>query len=130
MKDLQNPQNKKNIKYSSLVLFSILCVVLVFMYNMIGLVEKSHETKKKKNAIATQIDSLTERETNLQNNIDKLNSTIGTEEAIRDKYQMVKPGEKMVVIVDENKDIDIANPEINTKNNSKGFIGFLKNLFN
>lgn len=130
MKDLQNPQNKKNIKYSSLVLFSILCVVLVFMYNMIGLVEKSHETKKKKNAIATQIDSLTARETNLQNNIDKLNSTIGTEEAIRDKYQMVKPGEKMVVIVDENKDIDTANPEIKTKNESKDFIGFLKKLFN
>lgn len=131
MKDLQNFQKKKNIKHSSLVLFFILCVVLVFMYNMISLVEKSNETKKKKDIVSTQIDSLTEREISLQSNIDKLNTDIGTEETIRDKYQMVKPGERMVVIVDDNKkEIDTENKEVVGKDKNKGFVGFFINLFN
>jgi cell division protein FtsB len=129
MKDLQKQPTKNNMKYSSLTLFLLLCVVLVFMYNMIGLVEKMHDTKKKKDTVNTQIESLKDRQANLQANIDKLNTTIGTEEAIRDKYQLVKPGEKMVVIVDENNKEDVVSNTV-TKQNEGGFVGFIKNMFN
>lgn len=88
------------------------------------------DTKKKKDTVSTQINSLKGREANLQGNIDKLNTEIGTEEAIRDKYQLVKPGEKMVVIVDQDNKDDVANPQAPIVQKSSGFIGFFKNLFN
>lgn len=130
MKDLQKQSDKNSIKYSPLTLFVLLCVVLVFMYNMIDLVEKMHDTKKKKDTVATQIESLKNREANLQTNIDKLNTDIGTEAAIRDKYQLVRPGEKMVVIVDEDNKGNTAEQSASVKESDRGFVGFLKNLFN
>lgn len=120
----QKNQNNKRLWYSPIMLFILFCIVLIFMYNMVGLVEKAHETSKKKDTVSTQIDTLRARESALEGDIAKLKTAEGTEEALRAKYQVVKTGEKMVVIVDE-KSATTTPPE----KSSSGFLNFFKNLF-
>lgn len=121
-----NRKNKRNFWHSPLVLLVLLFMVIIFAYNMISLSEKERETTKKKEQILSQIDSLRERESNLKNDINKLNTESGIEETIRDKYQVVKDGEKMVVIVDNEKEENALPLEIK-KDHS--FWGWIKKTF-
>ena len=114
-----------NFWQSPLMLLVLFCVVVVFSYNMVGLIKKQNETAKKKALILDEIKSLDQRQTDLTKNIEELKTEQGTEKAIRDKYQVVKPGEKLVVIVDS----DTAKTEQNTVKNSSSFWTWLKGLF-
>jgi cell division protein FtsB len=75
---------------------------------MVGLFEKEKETSKKKELILAQIETLRSREKKLSDDIEKLKTEEGVEETIRDKFQVVKEGEKMVVIVDEGKNVETS----------------------
>lgn len=127
MAGFQAKNNKRKILHSPLMLFFLLCLVLVFMYNMIGLVEKSRETNRKRETVFNQNQTLVEREAYLRENIDKLNTDQGREETLRDKYHLVKSGEKMVVIVDQEANALEADQEVKSSSN---FVKFFRNLFN
>lgn len=127
MVEFQKDKNSKNIWYSPITLFVMLVVVLVFIYNMIDIVEKTRETAKKKKFVEEQVDKLKNREAVLENNIVKLNTQEGIEEEIREKYQLVKKGEKMVVIVDGEENAEDLNVNEVKKNSFKSF---WKNMFN
>jgi cell division protein FtsB len=92
---------------------------------MIGLIQKERETSKNKISELKKIDELKKRKETLSKDIDKLNTEEGIEESVRDKFQVVKPGEKMVVIVDENANQSIL-PEENVDHS---FWGYIKRLF-
>lgn len=126
MTQFQKQENSKNIWHSPIILFLMIVLILVFMYNMIDILEKVRETSKKKEFVTEQVNQLKEREEILNKNIEKLNTEQGIEEEIREKYQLVKKGEKMVVIVDSDDTIKDVN--ISTKP-KKSFLIFLKNLF-
>ena len=94
---------KNNFWHSPIMLVVLLGIVLVFTYNIVGLIKKENETASKKELILSEINNLQKRESDLIKNIEELKTEDGTERAIRDKYQVVKDGEKMVMIVDEEK---------------------------
>lgn len=125
MKDFQTRKNKESFIYSPLSLLFLFFVLLIFFYNMINLAEKARDTHKKRLATFDQVQSLKDRENKLESNIEKLHTEEGTEETLRDKYHLVKSGEKMVVIVDEEE-----NQPTNTKEKDTGFRAFFSNLFN
>ena len=112
--------------YSPLMLMVFFIVLILFAYSMVGLIKKENETSKKKALILDEIKNLNQRKDELTKNINDLQTDQGKEQTIRDKYQVVKPGEKMVVIVDEDS---TKQPEENVSN-SQSFWLWLKNLFN
>ena len=118
-------RGKNNFWHSPLVLLVLFCILVIFAYNMIGLIKKERDTADKRALTLTKIDSLNSRVATLSENIDKLNTEEGVEEIIRDKYQVVKPGEKMLVIVDDKKAQETSEKE----GRGKGFWDFLKNIF-
>ncbi len=118
-------KTNENFWHSPLVLAVIFCIVVVFMYNMVGIIEKDRETAKKKDQIVEKTQEMNAREGELKNQIATLETEQGSETAIREKYQVVKEGEKMLVIVDEDQ-----SAENNEKTVSSGtFWTWLKNLF-
>ena len=121
-----NRKKNSNFWYSPLVLMVLFCVLVLFAYNIVGLTEKERETSKKKELILSQIDTLRTRQASLSNDINKLKTDEGIEETIRDKYQVVKEGEKMVTIVDQNKSTDSQTVE-EVKDHS--FWGWIKRTF-
>jgi len=121
-----NKKNKYNFWHSPLVLLLLFCVLVLFAYNMIGLATKERETARKKDLILSNIETLRAREKSLNSDIEKLKTDEGVEETIRDKYQVVKPDEKMVTIVDEEKNV-APSVEVESKH---GFFEWLKDMFN
>ncbi len=120
---------KKKAEYtfwhSPLVLALLFVIVIVFAYNLIGLLEKERETSKKKELALDQIEALKKRELTLKTDIARLETDEGIESAIREKYQVVKPGEKVVTIVDEPESIG----EGDDQSRSHGFWNFIKRIF-
>ena len=120
---------KKKAEYkfwhSPIMLVVLFGVVVIFAYNLIGLLEKERETSKKKELALDQIESLKKRQTILEGDIARLETDDGIEEAIRDKYQVVKEGEKVVTIVNEEAP---ANSD-DESNKEHGFWNFLKRIF-
>lgn len=122
-----NNRNKYHFWHSPLVLVVMFCLIILFIYNIINLIEKERETTKKKIIAQEQVDNLKYRELSISKEINKLKTEDGIEESIREKYQVVKPGEKIVVIVNEEEDSE--SDSVETKKRFI-FIDWLKNLFN
>ena len=62
--------------------------------------EKMSETKHARIAIAAELDELKEREHELEQEIERLETPRGIEEEIRQKYEVGRGGEEMILIVD------------------------------
>ncbi len=121
-----NRKNTYNFWHSPIILFVLFCLLVLFAYNMIGLIGKERETSKKKDLILAQIDTLRAREKSITSDINKLKTDQGIEETIREKYQVAKEGEKMVTIVEEDRGNMVAEEE-STKDHS--FWGWIKSVF-
>ena len=121
---------KNNQKYkfwhSPIVLLVLFIFLIFFIYNIIGLLEKERETSHKKELALEQLSELRSREDALNKDILKFKIEEGQEELIREKYQVAKEGEKMVVIVDE----DSSDKQTEQKEESHGFWNWLKDFFN
>lgn len=126
MAEFQTKKDPKRIWHSPLMLFVLLTILLIFMYNMVGLLEKVRDTSQKREMVLSQMDSILERQQMEEKNIAKLQTDSGIEETLRDKYHLVKEGEQMVVIVDQN--VDKLKQEKEELSN-QGVIQFFKNIF-
>ncbi|MDE2031067.1 MAG: septum formation initiator family protein [Patescibacteria group bacterium] len=118
-------KDKSKFWHSPIMLLLIFCVLVLFIYNVQGLFEKEIETNKNKVAELNKINDLRKREDSLQSDINKLNTTQGVEESIRDKFQVVKPGENMVVIVNDGENNNVSTPT----NTSHSFWDYVKKFF-
>ena len=120
---------KKKAEYkfwhSPIMLCIIFVIVIIFASNLVGLLEKEREISKRKELALDQIANLQKRQTTLESDIKRLETDEGVEDAIREKYQVVKAGEKVVTIVDE-EEKDVSTDE---NNRSHGFWNFIKRIF-
>jgi cell division protein FtsB len=120
----------KNTNYrfwhSPVALILLFLILIFFGYKIIDLIEKERETSHKKELILDQIESLKNRENSLNSDISKLETEEGKEEIIREKYQVAKEGEKMVIIVDEESGEGLINEGVK---NSHGFWNWIKSIF-
>ncbi len=86
--------------------------------------KKERETSRNKASELNKIEDLRAREALLNRDIDRLNTDEGIEASIRDKFQVVKPGEKEVLIVQEE-----SKTETLEKESDHSFWGYIKRLF-
>lgn len=120
-------KKKSNYRFwhSPIMLIFIFCVFMLFLYNIIGLIEKERETSHKKELILEEIEELRQREISLNKDILRLQTEDGKEEIIREKYQVAREGEKMVIIVDEKDDVSLTEKE----DIDHSFWGWIKRIF-
>ena len=118
-----NRKNTYNFWHSPIALISLFCILVLFSYNIIGLIEKGNETARKKELMLANIESLRKRESSISTDIEKLKTDEGVEEVIREKYQVAKEGEKMVVIIDPENQNTLVDKDIV---NNHSFLGWIK----
>lgn len=121
----KSKKNHYQFWHSPVALIILFSLIIIFGYNMISLLNKKKDTTSKKEQILAQIEDLKEREQTLRKNNLKLETEEGKEEVIREKYQVSKEGEKVIVIVDEEN-----NESKETENENHGFINWVKKIFN
>ena len=112
--------------HSPFVLVFLFCILIFFGYRIIGLIEKEKETTERKELILEKIENLKTKEASLASDISKLETEDGKEEIIREKYQVAKDGEKMVIIVNGEEDSSLIKEDVS----EHGFVNWLKRIFN
>ncbi len=119
-------QKKKLQKYLySKTVLVVLCLMLVGIVNATFNVYQKHRLSSMNLDIATkEFDKLKDRHLTLASQIDRLHTEQGTEEEIRQKYRVVKEGEEIAVIVDENK-----KKQATASTTPEGFWQKLKKIF-
>ncbi|MBP6884252.1 MAG: hypothetical protein KBC17_00325 [Candidatus Pacebacteria bacterium] len=108
-------------------LFVIVLVVLVG-FGLVSMAQKSMQASKNRKIAEDQALSLTQRQIELTKKIDALNTMEGQETALREQFPVVKEGERVVVITDDEPTQIEVNQAIENANKKSGFFDFLKNL--
>lgn len=109
---------KSPITYILLVIFCAL-----FIYSAIGAYEKSRLAREKLRASESELAELQDQKRHLSGDLENANTPFGTEKAIREKFNMVREGEKAIVIVDDTENTDQETVE------KGGFWSLLKRIF-
>ncbi len=99
-------KNNYRFWHSPFVLLLLFLFLSFFIYSVINLIDREIDTSKKKEAILEEIEELKQKEQILNSNILKLKTEEGVEEIIREKYQVAKEGEKVIIIVDNDRDVN------------------------
>jgi cell division protein FtsB len=119
-------KNNYRFWHSPVALGIIFLILVVSGFKIIDLVKKERDTAHEKEIVLDQLAGLKKREDALNNNISKLETEEGKEEIIREKWPVVKEGEKMVTVVTEGKKIDSGTTGANTNH---GFWNWIKKIF-
>lgn len=124
MRNFQQKKKWRAILESRPMLALLLLVVLIFAWNVFGLWQKMEDTERNKKIAEDKIISLRQEKEKLTADIAKLNTPEGMEASIREKFGLVKDGEGLIVVVDD------QNPPVEEKKyEDNKFFSFLKNLF-
>ena len=89
----------KHIVYSWWTVVTLLFLAFLFATNTWDGYKKYSESRRNVAGLAERLESTKNREGELQAKINYLNSERGLEEEIRDKFNVAKEGEEVVVIV-------------------------------
>jgi cell division protein FtsB len=124
MKEFQKPSKKSNMLHSPIILLLFAVFLVIFLSSIIGLIRKNHETAKNKEMAELEHDKLTAQYEDLNSETERIKSDRGKEDIIREKFGVVKKGEGLVVVIDEDPSLRAA-----AASSHGNFLDFLKKIF-
>jgi CRISPR/Cas system CMR-associated protein Cmr5 small subunit len=101
MRDFKGKNKHSSVMQSKPVLILLAGLVLFFAISLISFMSKLEETKKNEKLAGEKVIELQKQKTELSSDIDKLNTSQGTEDAIREKFGLGRDGEGVIVVVDD-----------------------------
>jgi len=129
MREFQEKRKLRKIIFSKITLILLLFVLLFLVFSTIKVYLKSREALYKNKKIKEELTQLNQRKSEKEKEIGRLETESGIEEEIREKFDVLKPGEKVVVIVEKKQEDDKINQE-----GEAGFFGnlprFLREIWN
>ena len=91
--------------YSGITITVLVFVVVFLAHASWGVFQKQKESEGDAKIVLERLNDLQKKEKILKSQIEWLNTKTGTEEIIRQKFNVAKDGEKIVVIIDsDNKE--------------------------
>lgn len=107
MRQFQQRQKVRARLYSKPVLIVLLVITIFMIKAVFNIYTKYKESKLEKQIVLDRLNELKNREEGLKKDIVDLQSPEGQEEEIRKKFNVSKPFEKVVVIVEDDKDYKV-----------------------
>ena len=117
MREFQEKRKFKKIIYSGWLLMILGIIFLALVFSTVKVYKKSRISAKKSEEIKEEIIKLEKRNAELVAEATRLESESGKEGEIRKRFDVAKPGEKILVIIDKNSE-DV---KINGEENKIGF---------
>jgi len=124
--DFEQKRKLKKFLYSRTMLVILLLIVLGISRATWNVYQKMQLSKANLEIVTKDLDKLKERQTALASQIDRLNTEQGVESEIRQKFKVVKEGEGIAVIVND----DIKLPAVATTTDKglwQKFLGIFTN---
>ncbi|MEI6490377.1 MAG: hypothetical protein WCO16_01290 [bacterium] len=113
MREFQDKKKNRKRLYSIWSLLALLVVIVLFGKGVVSAYEKEKSTKGELNRLAAEKVDIERRYNNISKENETLNTNDGIESAIRQKFDVAKKGEGVIVIVDKTVEV----PEV-----KKGFM--------
>lgn len=98
MLEFQKKKKIKNVIYSKFVLVVIIIILFFFVKATAAFYQKANESKKRKERAETELINLEKRKENLEGKINHIDSAVGVEEELRERFDLVKEGEQTILI--------------------------------
>ena|SRR3989338_8643047 len=124
MFDFYERRKFRRILYSNGALVVLLVITIVLSRGVYNIYIKERETTRITAEKEAKLKSLAKREAALSTELNRLATDRGVEEELRQKYDVAKPGEHVIVLVEPPKDNQQP-----TTNNSGGIWNWFLNLF-
>lgn len=105
MSDFYEQRRIKHFLYSWPFIILLGVILVIFFRAAWGAYLDERETQIVKQQRVVYLDELKDREASIQTEIDRLNTSRGVEEEIRQKFEVAKEGEGVIVIVDAPEDL-------------------------
>jgi len=99
--DLNKKRSKKSFIYSKFFLLIILVITFFFLKATYNFYTKAKESTQRKETAEKELIYMQERKKKLEEKINSLNSPIGVEEELRNRFDLIKEGENVILIKDE-----------------------------
>lgn len=100
MREFQDKKKRRRMFYSLPVVALLFVVVLLLAKGVVNIYIKYRESVSLKQRAVSELALLQVRKDTLSHEIDRLSTEAGVESAIRNKFNVVKPGEKVLLLVD------------------------------
>ncbi|HJO89908.1 MAG: septum formation initiator family protein [Candidatus Pacebacteria bacterium] len=121
MFDFHEKRKFRRFLYSKVMLIILAIIVVWLFFAVFDMYKKERDTGLKSAEQREILNELEERETALQDEINRLSTEKGIEEEIRSKFEVGREGEEVIIIVD--------NPEEKNEKNTELKKGFLQKIF-
>ena len=103
MSDVHHPVPTRSKLYSPLVFVVLVILVGILGHAAFSAYQKRNISASARQSVANEVSDLEARQASMQESITRLRSPDGIDTEIREKFQVVKPGEEMIVVVPEAK---------------------------
>ncbi|MEK7461878.1 MAG: hypothetical protein AAB586_02290 [Patescibacteria group bacterium] len=103
MRSLKSKQRIKRLIYSIPLVVILLIIAILLTKGAIGLMGKEIESRKDSKNLEEQMSVLVTRESELKENIRRLETEEGIRDEIREKFNVTQEGELVAVIVDDRR---------------------------
>ena len=100
MLEFQEKRKLRRFLYSKIALVLLVILIALVLNGVWNIYKKQDLTKDNLAKTASSLESLQVREKMLSSQVERMKTPEGTEEEIREKYGLVKPGEEVIVVVD------------------------------
>jgi len=101
MREFRERSYFRKIFFSRPVFLLLLCAVVFIGLSVFEAYKKSRVAILKNEEVTREMEELLRKKEGLESNINRLKVPEGIEKELREKFQLKKPGEEFVVIVDE-----------------------------
>lgn len=101
MREFQEKKKIRKIIYSKWVFFLLAMIMVFLVFSIIKVYVGGRGASAKRNEINKNLEIAEKRKKELEAEISRLESASGAEEEIRKRFNVVRPGEKVLVIVDK-----------------------------
>lgn len=109
---------------SSFIAIILLCMIAWGIVAALGAFRKNMEAKDLRNQYSRDLAQLESKRIELNEKIDTLSTVRGIESEVRNRYRVVKPGEQMVIVVDNRDPALNKGNKLSFWNKVRDFVGF------
>ncbi len=102
MREFQEKRKIRGFLYSKKIVILLLLVTALLFFFTIKVYLKSKNALSKNEETKKELVELEKRKTELEKDVNRFQSESGLEEEVRKKFNVQKPGEKVLIIVDKN----------------------------
>jgi len=111
MREFQEKKRMQRKMFSPFALAALLVLFLFLTFSTTKIYLKRRTAAEKNRITEQQLVQIKEKNAEMKKEIERLESDFGREAEIRKKFNVQKPGEKVIVIVDKAVEKDKMNPE-------------------